>query len=76
MLIHGISQANYRRLSMPSYTITGGFYKSDSIELSAQECINLYPQSPQTKNALHHTSLFSTPGVNLFTNVSNDGSRG
>lgn len=61
---------------MPSYTITGGYYKSDSIELSAQECINFYPQSPQTKNALNHTSLFSTPGVNLFTNVSNSGSRG
>lgn len=61
---------------MPKYSIGGGYYKSDSLELSAQECINFYPNPPQTKGPLNEISLFSTPGVKLFTNVSPEGSRG
>ena len=41
--------------------IAGGNYESDSLPLSAQECVNWYPNIPQTAS-LSAESLFGTPG--------------
>jgi hypothetical protein len=41
---------------------TNGFYKSDSLPLSAQECVNWYVNNPQAP-ALNESSLFRTPGI-------------
>lgn len=42
--------------------ITGGFYESDSLPLSAQECTNLYVNIPETQG-LGEGALFNTPGL-------------
>ena len=39
-----------------------GFYKSDSLPLSAQECLNAYVNIPQAPS-LNEGSLFGTPGL-------------
>lgn len=39
-----------------------GFYKSASLPLSAQRCINLYPVIPQA-SALNQRALFGSPGT-------------
>ena len=39
-----------------------GFYVSESLPISAQECVNFYPNLPQTVT-LTKQSLFSTPGL-------------
>ena len=41
--------------------IANGFYLSDSLPISAQECTNWYPNIPQT-SALNGETLFGTPG--------------
>lgn len=41
--------------------IANGFYVSDSLPLSAQECVNWYVNIPQTP-ALNQETLFGTPG--------------
>jgi len=40
-----------------------GYYDSDSRKLAAQNCINLYPNNPDTKGALSTGALFRTPGI-------------
>ncbi len=45
--------------------LANGFYISDSLPISAQECVNLYPNVPQTE-ALTEAQLFGTPGVTLI----------
>lgn len=42
--------------------IAGGFYVSDSLPISAQECINMYPNIVQAP-ALNQETLFGTPGM-------------
>lgn len=42
--------------------IANGSYESDSLPLSAQRCINLYPNIPQTE-ALSAGTLFAAPGT-------------
>ena len=42
--------------------IAEGFYESDSLPISAQECVNWYPNTPQT-TALGQKNLFGTPGI-------------
>ncbi len=39
-----------------------GFYLSDSLPVSAQECVNYYPNIPQTE-ALSPRTLFAAPGL-------------
>lgn len=51
---------------MPVIPIGGGFYKSDSLPIAAQECANLYLNIPQT-TATTTRSLFATPGIALAT---------
>lgn len=50
---------------MPRTTllIANGFYLSDSLPISAQECVNWYPNIPQTEGALSNGTLFGCPGV-------------
>ena len=43
--------------------ITGGFYESDSLPISAQQCTNWYVNIPQTEGALSPGNLFGTPGL-------------
>lgn len=45
--------------------ITNGYYLSDSLPLSAQECTNWYVNIPQTQ-ALSAESLFGTPGLKVL----------
>lgn len=49
---------------MPStiLPIANGFYVSKSLPLSAQECLNWYPNIPQAP-ALNQETLFGTPGL-------------
>jgi len=39
-----------------------GFYVSESLPISAQECINYYPNPPQT-STITEMALFNTPGL-------------
>ena len=50
---------------MPELPIDIGFYESSTLPLAAQNCINHYPQNPQTKGAINSGALFSTPGTNI-----------
>ena len=43
--------------------ITGGFYESDSLPISAQQCTNWFVNIPQTEGALSQGNLFGTPGL-------------
>lgn len=48
------------RVNLP---IANGFYLSDSLPISAQECVNWYPSVAQVKGALSPESLFGCPGI-------------
>ena len=52
---------------MPEIPIDIGFYESSSLSLAAQNCINHYPQNPQTKGAVSTGALFATPGMSQFS---------
>lgn len=58
--------------------IGGGFYKSDSLPISAQECVNWYVNIPQTKGALSAETLFGGAGISqvLTTGTINQINRG
>ena len=43
--------------------IDGGYYLSDSLPLTAQQCINLYPHQPLTEGSISAGALFRTPGI-------------
>jgi len=49
--------------------IGGGFYQSESLPISAQRCINLYPAVIQTQNTSTRVGLFPTPGQKIFTSI-------
>ena len=42
--------------------IANGYYESDSLPISAQECINFYPNIVQAP-ALNQETLFGTDGI-------------
>lgn len=50
---------------MPRMTIPidGGFYESDSLPISAQECVNWFVNVPQTQGALSNGTLFGSAGL-------------
>lgn len=48
--------------------IANGFYLSDSLPISAQECVNWYPNIVQAP-ALAQETLFGTPGSELLTST-------
>lgn len=47
--------------------IAQGFYESESLPLSAQDCVNWYVNIPQTLT-LTQANLFGTPGLNELAN--------
>lgn len=58
--------------------IANGFYQSDSLPISAQECLNYYPNIPQAP-ALNPETLFGTPGIdqlNTTGSAATDANRG
>ncbi len=61
---------------MPELPIDIGFYESSTLPLAAQNCINHYPQNPQTKGAISTGPLFSTPGIKLLNTLPTGPGRG
>lgn len=58
--------------------ITGGFYESDSLPLSAQRLVNAYVDVPQTLGALSEEAIFASPGITQLatTGTLNEENRG
>jgi len=48
------------RVQLP---IAGGAYKSESLPISNQQCVNWFPNIPQTQGALSNGTLLGSPGV-------------
>ena len=48
-----------------------GFYVSESLPISGQECVNFYPNIPQT-GTVTRQSLFTTPGIPEIANAGTD----
>lgn len=48
------------RIELP---IAGGAYKSESLPISNQQCVNWFPNIPQTSGALSSGTLLGCPGV-------------
>lgn len=67
------------RISNPiPLPFANGFYESDSLPLSAQECVNLYPVIPE-EPSLNQAVLFGTPGLDQLAtsgSLAADNSRG
>lgn len=65
---------------MPQLTIpiSSGFYVSDSLTISNQECVNWYPNIPQVEGALSSGTLFGGAGISqiLTTGIANQANRG
>lgn len=53
---------------MPQIPITNGFYQSESLPLSNQRCVNLFPVIPQ-EPSLSEGSLFGTAGIEYLTST-------
>lgn len=51
------------RVELP---IAGGAYKSESLPISNQQCVNWFPNIPQTSGALSAGTLLGCPGVIQF----------
>ena len=49
--------------------IANGYYESDSLPISAQQCTNFYPNIAQAP-ALNQETLFGTPGLTQVANAS------
>lgn len=47
--------------------IDNGFYLSDSLPISNQECVNWYPSTPQVAGALTAGNLFGSAGISQIT---------
>lgn len=62
-----------QRITLP---VDIGFYDSPSRPLAAQECINYFPQNPQTKGALSTGALFFSPGITQVANMGSGPGRG
>jgi|GEM_PF-616973 len=50
--------------------ITDGFYVSDALPISAQRCINFYPNFPET-DSVTQANLFNTPGLSEAIDLTN-----
>lgn len=47
--------------------IANGFYESESLPISHQEGVNVYPNFPQTEGALSQATLYGIPGIRQLT---------
>jgi len=56
---------------MPVLDLGGTFYKSESLPISAQECVNFYLNIPERASTSTKT-LFSTPGIRQVTTAGGD----
>jgi len=56
---------------MPTIPIGAEFYKSDSLPISAQECVNLFANVPQTTSPTEK-AIFPTPGLTQATTAGTD----
>lgn len=56
--------------------IGGGFYRSPSLPLDAQNCVNAYPVIVQISETLTRQSLFATPGLKLLASSGAGANRG
>lgn len=56
--------------------IDGGYYLSNSLPLSAQNCINVYPHQPLTEGAISSGALFRTPGIAQLQYIGTGAGRG
>ena len=56
--------------------IDGGYYLSDSLPLTAQQCINLYPHQPLTEGSISAGALFRTPGISQLQYIGIGAGRG
>lgn len=54
--------------------ISNGFYESDSLPISAQQCVNWYPASPETA-ALSAGVLFGGAGITEIATTGEDGQK-
>ncbi len=54
------------RIELP---IAGGAYKSDSLLISNQQCVNWFPNVPQTQGALSSGTLLGCPGLVEFAST-------
>ena len=63
------------RINLP---IGNGFYNSDSLPVSHQECINWYPNTVEVQGALSPETLLGTPGISQIatTGQVNQANRG
>jgi len=63
---------------MPKITLPVGigFYQSASIPLAAQQCVNYYPQNPQTIGSLSRDAVFFTPGIEQVATAGRGPARG
>lgn len=57
------------RLSLP---VANGFYQSDSLQISNQECVNWYPNIPQVEGALSQGTLFGCAGMSQVLTTGGD----
>lgn len=55
--------------------IADGFYRSSSLPISSQQCVNFYPQITQTEN-FQRQSLFGTPGLTQIIAIDDSHCRG
>ncbi|MBK28604.1 MAG: hypothetical protein CMO77_07195 [Verrucomicrobiales bacterium] len=55
--------------------IADGFYRSSSLPISSQQCVNFYPQVTATEN-FQRQSLFGTPGLTQIVAVTGSHCRG
>lgn len=61
---------------MPRLDIAGGAYEHDSLNISAQRCVNLYLNVDNTGTALGGKQLLSTPGLKEMVDLSASSCRG
>jgi hypothetical protein len=51
---------------MAQFGFCGGTYQSQSPNIDAEDCINLYPEAPESAGAKTSVALLHTPGTSVF----------
>lgn len=54
---------------MARFGFCGPTYSSQSLNVDAERCINLYPEIVESTSGKSATALYCTPGLNLFANL-------
>src|SRR5215469_2739539 len=61
---------------MVASPIFGGFYRSRSLNLADNECMNLYPEIVEDKSGKQIGALYGAPGLTLWKTIGNGPIRG